>query len=151
MFRLIDKWFLAMVFCLVIMASLLLPGCHPDYDVDLPNGYLLVRSNSYDIAIFGPKGLGLHRVIPPLIVSIGVKDEFVFGIVADPSEPSFQEKTERAIAERAIREKARGYFLLNTKTHKVQVGLTKEAWLAALEKNGLQGEPKMRKPSRWLG
>ncbi|HUS47730.1 MAG TPA: hypothetical protein VM098_06405, partial [Phycisphaerae bacterium] len=63
----------AMIFLFFTTVFLFVPGCfiQGDYTVALPNGYILARSNSRDIAIFGPKELYHTQVVPPLIVSLG--------------------------------------------------------------------------------
>jgi hypothetical protein len=139
---------------LVVLLPLLLwlcSGCsyvQGDYAVDLPNGYSLVRSNSSDIAIFGPPELYSSRVVPPLIVSIGVHENLVFGKVGDSQDLWLRGQDDLAKAEKAEQEKARGYFLLNTKTHAVKRGLIKEGWLDALKEQGVDSEPALKKPNR---
>ena len=125
-------------------------GCfiQSDYDVPLPNGYLLVSCNEYDIVIACPKELDGTIVVPPLIVAIGVHGDIVFGKVEDSHAPWLLEEGERAKTERADQEKARGFFLINTKTHAVQLGLTTHAWIEALKDLGICDEPTLKKPSR---
>ena len=136
-----DKSFLTVVFCILTMACLLLPGCrHPDYTVDLPNGYSLVRANPHDISICG----SFFQAIPPRIALIGVRGDLVFGLVEDSGDKRLDASVNDMYG------KTRGYFLLNTITHKVQLGLKKEAWIRTLKDNGIDGEPRMGKPSRWL-
>ena len=137
----------------LIVAVLGILGClvQGDYEVPLPNGYLLVRSNSYDIAIFGPKELHQTRVVAPLIVALAVNRDLVFGEVTDSHNPWLGENTELANRERGEQERARGYFLLDTKAHSVQLGLTRKAWLLELQKHGLSTEPRLEKPDRNFG
>ena len=123
------------------------PGIHPDYEVALPNGYALARANPYDIAICDQRRI---RVVPPRVASLGVWGDLVFGQVEASHNPSLEDDDEWTRAEKARQEKAIGYFLINTKTHEVRLGLAKDAWLAALHESGVPGEPKLRKPSRWF-
>lgn len=150
MFWFIAKSLLVVMIFLLTLVFLLFLGCfiQGDYQINLPNGYLLVRSNSYDISIFGPEESSHTRVIPPLIVAVGVSEDLVFGKVEDSHDPWLLDNDQLARDEKAEQEKAWGYFLLNTKTHDVQISLTKEAWLVVLRDNGIQSEPQITKPSR---
>lgn len=150
MLWLLNSLLLVTVFPLALVC--LLWGCviQGDYQITLPNGYVLARANSYDIAIYGPEDISRVGVIPPLIVAIGVNGDLVFGKVEDSHNPWLLENEQLARDEKAEQEKARGYFLLNTKTHEVHLGLTKKAWMAALRDNGIHSEPQMAKPSWWL-
>lgn len=142
MFRSIDGAFAPVVFFFLSYMSLLLPGCfvQGDWEVTLPHDYLLVRCNADDIGMFGPKEMGRSRVVPSLIVGIGVHGDIVYGLVADSSDLVYVREMKEM--------RARGYFLIDTKMHNVQLGLSKEAWLAALRHNDVKGEPQLAKPSR---
>ena len=150
---------LKMISCMFFICALSCSGCDKvlehsmsgDYKVALPNGYALIRSNAYDVAIWNPEEGTYHqrsRIIAPLITGISVQGDWVLGLVEDSHNPWLLEKNERAKVEKAEQEKARGYFLLNTKTHNVQIGLTKETWLTVLKDNGIQSEPQLERPSR---
>jgi len=118
-------------------------GCHPDYDRQLPNGYVLVRSNSYTVAIATPADIARHHsthadagiAVAAKIIHIAVYSPYVVGeVVASPS-------SELADIE------VPGWFILHTETDVAQLGLTRKIWEASLETIGLHpAEIRLRDP-----
>jgi len=112
-----------------------------DYSVPLPNGYELVRTNAPSIFIFRPyrvEGIVVKNsaVVPPKITALGVFDDIVFGKTEDSPEADDWGPA------------SPGFFILDTKNHKVQLGLDKGEWLESLQKEGVTEEPSLEKPSR---
>jgi len=115
-----------------------------DYATRLPNGYQLVRTNVSTIAIFAPDTIDCYlayngRVpVPPKITALNVQGHRVFGKTVDSAraDPGIKGPT--------------GFFILDTKNHKVQVGLDKDTWLDSLKVYGIKKEPSLRKPGRFF-
>jgi len=121
----------------------LIAGCskHPDYSVPLPNGYQLVRTNAPSIFIFRPysaNGLVVEDscVVPPKIVMLNVSGDIVFG------------RTEKSPDADRWGPGPPGFFILDTKNHKVELGLDEQTWLSSLKAIGISGKPSLKKPSR---
>jgi hypothetical protein len=113
----------------------LVTGCNgcTDYNVKLPNGYELIRTNADTVIIYVPKG---GFVIPPKITALNKHQDLVFG------------KAERSDASDIPC--VEGFFFLNTKTGEKHVGMDKAAWLELLRKHGIEKGPTLRKPSRYF-
>jgi hypothetical protein len=121
--------------CLIGSLAALLGGCNgcSDYSVGLPNGYRLARNSAESTDIF-KSSTRIEATVPPNIIELNVQGDLVFGqAVHSPM---------------ASRKSVAGYFILDTKHERAQVGLTKEKWLAELKKFGISEEPKLKKPSR---
>jgi hypothetical protein len=115
---------------LVSFLPLLLAGCQNDYQRSLPNGYRLVRTNAYTIAIFPPKGQYLDYfqegiAVPPKIVEYGVDHAIVFGRIelAPLSELDYMSTP--------------GYFILDTRTPSVKLGMGIAEWTEVLKTYGI--------------
>jgi hypothetical protein len=112
-----------------------------DYSVLLPNGYKLVRTNDLSIFIFRPhlaEGTVVEKaaVVPPKIVALNISDDIVFGRTEDaPGADDWGRATP-------------GFFILDTKNHKIQLGLDKDKWLVSLRALGINEEPTLEKPSK---
>ena len=133
-----------MTVVLLASSSLLLSGCG-DYETKLPNGYRLVRTNASSIQIFEPLDAGYRSspayrrrdtvngnatfhdsiVVPPKIVAIGCVGDIVYGIVE--TSPDSENATLTVP----------GYFVLDTRTGDVALGLNKESHLKRLNKLGI--------------
>ena len=122
------------------LALTLLSGCG-DYQIDLPNGYRLVRTNASSIQIFSPptvKRLGDHTgiVVPPKIVAIACVGDVVCGIVESSPDSENAALT------------VPGYFVLDTRTGDVTLGLNKEKQLEQLKKLGVTETPSLTRNIR---
>jgi len=108
-----------------------------DYSTRLPNGYELNRTNAPSIFIFHPTPVvGADScVVPPKIVALNVYGSTIVG------------KTEHSPDADDWGPAAPGYFILDTKNHKVQLGLDKDTWLNTLKSIGITEVPSLKKPS----
>ena len=106
-----------------------------DYEVNLPNGYSLVRTYASAVLISDLQHL---IVIHPNVENYKVLDGVVVGHVNTPDGlvPEDKELSKP------------GYFILNTKTHEAKQGLDKKVWLESLQALGITNEPSLSKPSR---
>lgn len=104
-------------FNLITLLAALCQGCNSDYEISLPNGYRLMRTDSSTIAIFEPNDRGFKGlVVGPTITQIGIHNNYVFGHVEkSPSSP---------IASYSVA----GFFIINTQSMEVSVGLEKKQW-----------------------
>lgn len=115
-----------------------------DYDTRLPNGYELVRTNVDTIVIFAPDTTDCyfayngHLAVPTKITSLNVQAHVVFGRTV--TSPDANPRMKGPL----------GFFILDTKNHKVQLGLDKESWLTSLKLFGVKKEPSLKKPSRFF-
>lgn len=114
-----------------------------DYAIRLPNGYRLVRTNAPSIFIFRPEkpndsGSEKSCTVPPKIIRLNVYEDIVFG------ETEYSPNADdwgRGVS---------GFFILDTKNHKVRLGLDRDTWLNSLKEFGVSIDPVLRKPSRFL-
>lgn len=110
-----------------------------DYDTPLLNGYNLVRTNASTIFINQPKSIHYpvykEHAVPPKIVGLNVQNNIVYGKV------EYSPTADFGISGPP------GFFILDTKNHKVQLGLDKDAWLSSLKAFGISKEPSLRSPS----
>jgi hypothetical protein len=143
----------------LILAGMLtlLSGCG-DYQVDLPNGYRLVRTNASSIQIFEPQSMeyrnspAYHKrdtvrgnstfhdsiFVPPKIVAIGCVGDIVYGIVeASPS----SENAALTVP---------GYFVLDTRAGDVTLGLDKAGYLKKLKTLGVTEVPALTRHIRFF-
>lgn len=104
-----------------------------DFAVGLQNGYRLWKMNANEVYLAKPDDV---LVIGPKIVLLNTDKEFIFGLV---------ERPERTHANMEI---IPGYFLVDTKTHTLEKGLSKDAWLIRLKACGISGEPDLKRPTR---
>ena len=140
---------------LLASSALLISGCG-DYETKLPNGYRLVRTNASSIQIFEPSDAGYRSspayrrrdtvdgnatfhnsiVVPPKIVAIGCVGDIVYGIVE--TSPDSENATLTVP----------GYFVLDTRTGDVALGLDKEGHLEKLKKLGVKDAPVLTRDIR---
>jgi len=113
--------------------ALVLSGCG-DYRVPLPNGYELVRVYAGAILIADPT--------KALVVNANIDGYTVLGdlIVGHVALAELSPEREMSVP---------GYFIVNTATHEVKVGLEKQAWLDALLALGISDKPRLGTPSRF--
>lgn len=120
----------------VLFILLLFVKCTPlDYEGELPNGYKLFKANSTEIGI--SRGLILFTGD---INEMNVKGDLVFGKV-DELPPEIQKNRIRKI------EAPPGYFILNTRTGSLQLGLDEQKWLSELRKTGVLEKPALMMPT----
>lgn len=125
------RWTLGMIIMLALLVK-----CTPfDYEGELPNGYELFKANSTEIGI--AKGLVL---LTGDINWMNVKEDLVFGKVDELP-------AERRRTEVQKYEAPPGYFILDTETGSLQLGLEKEEWLNELAKVGISEEPNLEMPT----
>lgn len=112
----------------------------------LPNGYRLVRTNAVSIFVFPPESAH-HSVfdgdwaVPAKIVGIQVSGDIVYGkTVSSPDADPGRHHTRTGPA---------GFFILDTATHTVQLGLNEDAWRATLRARGIT-DLNLKKPSRFF-
>jgi hypothetical protein len=124
--------------CLLLIALLpgLLNGCS-DYSRSLPHGYTLEKTNNSTIFILGPEeDFPREVVVPARVSALAVDGAWVAGWVEEEPEATLDV------------ESAPGYFLLNTESGDVALGLSHEAWSARLTKLGLP-TPRLRYTDGW--
>ena len=125
-----------------VVLSALLFG-NGDYEAQLPNGYMLYRMNDSEIFIWGPDKRFAPRIeVPPSVAKIGGRGDIVYGYTESNSFLANHSGWGDKIVE--------GFFVLDTKTDTVSVGLTKDEWLKALAVHKITKEPSLKKPSRWF-
>ena len=127
-----SKYKYVLCFLVIPMHSVFATGWN-DYDTELGRGYRLVRTNADNVMIFR-ENTGV--VIPSRIVALHIHGDIILG------------ETERS--PRADLARVPGFFILNTKTESVQIGLNEQAWLNALKPLGITAPPSLRKPSRFF-
>jgi hypothetical protein len=110
-----------------------------DYDTELINGYRLIRTNSPSVFIF-KKSLSFsepeYPVVPPKITGLNIYGNIIVG------ETEFTPVGDDCDAS------VSGFFILDTETNKLKIGLKKEQWLKILRNMGLEKEPTLIEPSR---
>ena len=122
-------------FCVVGLCCGIFFGCHPtDYSVQLPNGYSVVRVNSDKLLIADARPV---VVVPPSVKEMGVTGNLVYGRVSRPSvlDPNLKTIT--------------GYFVVDTRTGGVMLGMEENAWLRRLRDSGINERPILRRPTRF--
>jgi len=103
-----------------------------DYKAELVNGYYVVRTNTPSVMIYHEEG---GFVIPPKIVKLNVRGDIVFG--------------EAESSPDADMPSVAGFFILDTKNHKKQFQLDKQAWLSSLKDFGINKQPHLWSPSHY--
>lgn len=112
---------------LALLSLLLLTACNRVGP--LPAGYAIFIGNSEDVGlVLPPKG---EILAGPKLATIGHSGPFIFGEVAVPRIPSPHRTGSRTP----------GYFILDSTTGAIELGLSREDWLKKLQKTGLPGEP----------
>jgi hypothetical protein len=111
------------------------------YNIKLVNGYRVVKINADEIFIFPPDSVHFsvydgHWAVPPKVTGINLLNEIVFG------------KIERSSNAYPGPQGQPGFFILDTKNHKVKLGMDKENWQRELKSFGISGELLLKKPSQ---
>ncbi len=92
-----------------------------DYSVELPGDYKLVRTNGYTRMIVTSRESRDRRcIVPPDIQQVGVWDDYVFGRVASVPRSDLGPTLDA------------GYFLLDTSSGEVLLGLDEEEWRSVM-------------------
>jgi hypothetical protein len=105
-----------------------------DYEIELPNGYRLVRVYGSTICL----DKGIDQLLAPTVDGYRVHGDIVVGHV------SWDEHYSRNVSPSVP-----GFFLVDTKKGTLFQGLSEEEWLKVLKKHGITGSPQLRRPSRW--
>ncbi len=130
----------------LVVLLLVLAFCgiiHPEYRYDLPNGYALQSLGGTAVYISDHRYDGRGSAFDLEVAKVGVRKHLVFGYLG-----LGKVRSTRAIE----RDGMEGYFLLDTSTGQKQTGMSKEAWLAALKKHGIDKEPRLHgASSRFVG
>jgi hypothetical protein len=122
----LSGWVLA---CL-LMASACKPGD------PLPGGYAIFYGDSEDVGlVLPPKG---EMLVGPKLVGIGNSGTVIFGEVQAPKKPF----------PNLLGSRTPGYFIVNTTTGAIELGLSREEWKNRLSKLGVEGEPELVAPER---
>lgn len=109
------------------LSVLLLTACNQVSP--LPAGYAIFIGNSEDVGLVRPpKG---EILAGPKLATIGHSGPLIFGNVAVPRIPNPHRTGSRTP----------GFFILNSTTGAIELGLSREDWLKKLQAAGLQGEP----------
>ena len=122
----------ALCFLVIPLHSVLATGWN-DYEVDLGAGYKLLRTNSPTITISQKDGA---CVVPPKIVGLNIRKDIILGKAESSPLADFASVP--------------GFFILNTNTESVQIGLDEQTWLNALRSMGFTEPPPLRRPSRFF-
>ncbi len=120
---------------LALLSLLLLAACNRSNP--LPAGYAIFFGDSEDVGlVLPPKG---EILVGPKLAQIGNSGTIIFGEVELPRKPEQKFQTGS---------RTPGFFILDTTTGALEMGLSREEWLKKLEKAGLQGEPVLVSPER---
>jgi hypothetical protein len=122
----------ALCFLVIPLHSVFATGWN-DYEVELGAGYKLLRTNSPTITISRKDG---GCAVPPKIVGLNIRKDIILGKAESSPLADFASVP--------------GFFILNTKTGSVQIGLDEQAWLNALRSMGFSEPPSLRRPSRFF-
>ena len=113
----------------IVLTSLALAACSDPGD-PLPGGYFIFKAGSSEVYLNEPKYNGSIPKLGTDLLEIGNHDEFIFGLSGN------------------ARGTTPGFFLLDTKTGALQVGLTETNWLAATAAAGIPQPPDLVDPTR---
>ena len=103
----------------------------------LPGGYAIFFADSEDVGlVLPPKG---EVLVGPKLAQIGNSGTLIFGEVKLPRKPERKFQTGS---------RTPGFFILDSSTGTIEMGLSREDWLKKLQKAGLQGEPELVDPGR---
>ena len=124
------------------MLSVFVSGCG-DYSIDLPNGYRIERTNASTIMIFGSSGVKQESnryrfVVPPKITAIGCSVDIVYGIIEESPKADI------------VGETIPGYFILNTGTGDIKLGLNEIDFRFELKSLGIKDMPPLTRNIRWF-
>jgi hypothetical protein len=118
----------------LILLFLLLTACNKS--APLPGGYAIFFGDSEDIGlVLPPKG---ETLVGPKLAKIGNSGTLIFGEVQPPKKPYPSLAGSRTP----------GFFILDTTTGTIEMGLSRGEWLKKLQNAGLQGEPELVDPER---
>jgi hypothetical protein len=118
------------------LVSLLLPLTACNKGTPLPGGYAIFVADSEGVGlVLPPKG---EVLVGPKLAQVGNSGTRIFGEVQPPTKPN------RSLAGSGTP----GFFILDSTTGAIERGLSREDWLKALQKAGLQGEPELVNPER---
>ncbi len=112
-----------------VCVSFILGGCS-DPEPPLPGGYFIFKAGSSEIYLNEPKYNGSIPKLGTDLKAIGSHNDFIFGRSG------------------SARGTTAGFFLLDTKSEALQVGLTETNWLAATAAAGIPQPPKLVDPTR---
>lgn len=118
------------VFALLCSSSMV--GCG-DYSIKLPREYALVRIYGGAFVIYHPDG--------KVAVDANVDGYKIYGTIVVGHVSASDLEPEKSYSRP-------GYFTLNTETHVIDTGLSKQAFLDSLRKLGIGTEPALVKPDR---
>ena len=113
----------------IVLTSLALAACS-DPGEPLPGGYFIFKASSSEVYLNEPKYNGSIPKLGTDLQEIGNHNEFIFGRSGNG------------------RGTTPGFFLLDTKTGALQVGLTETNWLTATAAAGIPQPPKLMDPTR---
>jgi hypothetical protein len=123
------------VVSLALVVSLL-AGCGQESDATLPGGYVLFKTDSL------PKDRYLITtgsgsvVVPYSVAELAVKGQLVVGRVEKVRAPAgFDDEPERWTAP--------GYFVLDTASGALRLGLNEADWIADLKARGIHERPRL--------
>jgi hypothetical protein len=120
---------------LALLSLLVLNGCNKADP--LPGGYAIFFGDSEDVGlVLPPKG---EILVGPKLAQIGNSGTLIFGEVQLPRKPERKFQTGS---------RTPGFFILDSSTGTIEMGLSREDWLRKLQKAGLQGEPELVDPGR---
>ncbi len=115
--------------CAVLFTSLILSACS-DPGEPLPGGYFISKVSSSEIQLNEPKYGGSILQLGTDLKEIGNHNEFIFGRSG------------------GARGTTPGFFLLDTKSGALKVGLTETNWLGLTTAAGIPNPPKLVDPTR---
>ena len=113
----------------IVFTSLALVACSDPGD-PLPGGYFIFRASSSEVYLNEPKYNGSIPKLGTDLQEIGNHNEYIFGRSG------------------SARGTTPGFFMLDTKTGALQVGLTETNWLSATAAAGIPQPPKLVDPTR---
>ena len=120
---------------LALLSLLVLNGCNRGDP--LPGGYAIFFADSEDVGlVLPPKG---EVLVGPKLAQIGNSGTLIFGEVQLPKKPERKFQTGS---------RTPGFFILDSSTGTIEMGLSREDWLKKLQKAELQGEPELVYPGR---
>ena len=113
----------------VLFTSLILSACSDPGD-PLPGGYFISKVSSSEIQLNEPKYGGSILQLGTDLKEVGNHNEFIFGRSG------------------GARGTTPGFFLLDTKSGALKVGLTETNWLGLTMAAGIPNPPKLVDPTR---
>lgn len=111
---------------------------HPDFAVDLGNGYKLVRANEYEIFVSDDTD---RVVVPGKITAYAIKEGVVVGHVQMPDWTD-------AEALELHSDVVEGYFLIDLSARTQSLGLTRDCLKTKLKDYGIDYIPELSVPRR---